>query len=108
MNLLAELRCERCEGDLRAVNVGKIIAGREGNVMFECEECKFPILVTVSVRPAYADLNTDLVPHRKIAVCGTEAGYTRHRRDGTYICEWCASAHREGNARRAKRNKVSA
>ena len=108
MNLLAVLNCEKCGGDLRTVVVGRIIAGREGNTMFECTECRSPYLVTVTLRPAFADLTTDLPNHRKVAVCGTEAGYEKHRREGGRVtCEPCKAAHREGNARRAQRRPVT-
>ena len=108
MNLLAVLECEKCGGELRTVVVGRIIAGREGNTMFECAECRSPYLVTVSLRPAFADLTTDLPNNRKVAVCGTEAGYEKHRREtGKVECEPCKAAHRKGNARRAQRRPVT-
>lgn len=103
MNLLAVLSCEKCGGALRSVTVGRIIAGREGNTMWECTQCLSPYLVSVSMIPAFANLDTDQTTHRSVAACGTEGGYSRHRREGTHICEHCAAAHREANARRAKR-----
>ena len=108
MNLLAVLECEKCGGELRAVVVGRIIAGREGNTMFECVGCKAPYLVTVTFRPAFMEFAPDAGgSHRSVAACGTEAGYEKHRREtGKVECEFCKAAHREGNARRAQRRPV--
>lgn len=108
MNLLAVIDCERCGGELQPVVIGKIFSGRECNTVFECADCHSPVRVSVSVTPAFTELDCDLNNNLKEAAHGTESGYSRHRREGTAICEWCAKAHREANARRAGRTKVSA
>lgn len=37
------------------------------------------------------------------AICGTESGYSKHRREGEETCEACKKARREGERRRAAR-----
>jgi len=103
MNLLAVIDCQRCGGELSPIVIGKVLAGRECNAVFECDDCHFPVRINVSVIPAFTDLNCDLNTNLKEARCGTESGYSRHRREGSFICGPCAASHREGNARRSKR-----
>lgn len=43
---------------------------------------------------------------RRIATCGTESGYSKHRRTGEESCEACKKAWRDGERRRAARRKM--
>ena len=44
---------------------------------------------------------TPYAERQAVASCGTESGYSKHRRKGEPMCEPCRDAHRAGERRRA-------
>ena len=107
MNVLAELACLRDGTRLVPVAEGRILAGREGSVILRCTSCGYEHHLYVSLSLVGENVDTFISTNRRAAVCGTESGYSRHRANGTPPCELCATAHREGNRRRAKREPVA-
>lgn len=46
--------------------------------------------------------------HEPVAVCGTDAGYYRHRRTNNEdACDACKAAHRDAEATRKKRRRLA-
>ena len=106
-DVLAVVTCLRDGAPLVPVTVGQILSGREASVILRCSECHVDhhLYVSLNLFSKFIDTNPD--NQCRPAECGTESGYSKHRRNGTPICEMCASAHREGNRRRAKREPVA-
>ena len=77
------------------------------------QECADYALPLAGLRGAWGGLSekerrrarAKLTPARLPAECGTPAGYTRHFRDGTPMCEACREA--DSAARRARRLEVA-
>lgn len=47
------------------------------------------------------------IPLRRVAVCGTDGGYHKHRRTGEVACEPCTIAHRLTERERRERRAAA-
>ena len=101
--ITAEMTCIKCGHPVRLVNLGRVIAGTEASAIVGCSHCRAQWHFRVTLTQI-ADRKVDLDSEPN--GCGSEAGYARHRRQGTPSCEECRKAHARSQAER--RQRVSA
>lgn len=91
-----EMSCRFCGADLVLVNEGKAVGG-ERNSIWSCSKCPAQWRVHIDMVPtgpqAFTIINGTPQTRGKVALCGTDAGYKRHLRNGATPCESCRIAH---------------
>ena len=96
------IHCPACGSSVESVNRRSM--GAEVVAMVRCDNqrCSREFLVRAYVFPAARDADGG---HSR---CGTEAGYTAHKRAGEDTCDPCRMAHVDKAAGRDKRKKAAA
>ena len=102
-----EASCLRCDVELVHVTTGKVIGNREVSVILTCPKCHLDHHLYVCLDAVTSRVN--LAGKRILTMCGTNAGYNTHVRNGQEACPDCLSAHQAYNAGRPRssRAKVS-